>query len=182
MVQEQVTSWIFRPSTQSSLSFLGLRMEGEMFWFWKKTRKIRGSRCLLFKCKNQNFIIHGYTHILIPIAFRPADANELTIVATLEDSIDFAHIYLTKDELRLGREIHETRKYTSKLQAMVCSCTLNPPKKIGLRKSFTSGAGVPVFHVSFLIICVPQEEMTIEGIGHAEIGMFVLWLRCKLRN
>jgi len=129
MVQEQVTSWIFRPSTQSSLSFLGLQMEGEMFWFWKKTRKIRGSRCLLFKCKNQNFIIHGYTRILIPIAFRPADANELTIVATLEDSIDFAHIYLTKDELRLGREIHETRKYTSRLQAMVCSCTLNPPKK-----------------------------------------------------
>jgi len=45
------------------------------------------------------------------IAFRPIDINGgLTIMATSEDSIEFAHMSLTKDELALDVETGKARK------------------------------------------------------------------------
>jgi len=53
----------------------------------------------------------GHTHWLTPIAFSPAGVDCITIVATSEDTIDFAHVCFLKDELTLGLEANEARKY-----------------------------------------------------------------------
>jgi len=58
---------------------------------------------------------------LIPITFRHPDAEDLTIIATSENSSEFAHVSLTKDGLGLREENHETRKYRCLPQAMVRS-------------------------------------------------------------
>jgi len=64
---------------------------------------------------------------------------------------------------------------------MVYSCTLNPPKPLGITKSIMCevGSGVPELHLSFVIINVAQEEMISEDTNDDEliqIGTFVLRL------
>ena len=80
-----------------------------------------------------------------------ADVDDLTIVVTSQDSNDFAHVYLTKDELTLGLKT-DTRRYF-----MICvsreyflTLLLFLEKK-EITKNLTSDAGAPSFNLSLMI-------------------------------
>jgi len=107
-------------------------------------------------------------------------------VATSEDSIDFAHVAFTKNELGLGlgQEIHEIREYNNGLSFSRLFSDIKSYKIIGMMKSFTSEAEVPALQLSFTIIGVPNEEVfggDINDDERVQIGMSILRLRKRKR-
>jgi len=103
-------------------------------------------------------------------------------VATSEDSIDFAHVSFTKNELGLGlgQEIHEIREYKNGLIFSRLFSDIKSYKIIGIMKIFTSEAEVPALQLSFTIIGVPKEEVFGRDINDDErvqMGTSILRLR-----
>jgi len=112
----QQKSQNFSRSIRSDSLLLDLQMRRGILWFCNRNREIRGGKsrlCLLVKCK-YNQCTHRFRY---QSPFRLADAEGITIVATSEDSIDFAHVSFAKNELGLGlgQEIHEIREYKNSL-------------------------------------------------------------------
>ena len=107
-------------------------------------------------------------------------------MATLEDSIDFADVSFTKNELGLGlgQEIHEIREYKNGLGVSRLFSDIKYYEIIGITKGFTSEGEAPALQLSFTIIGVPKEEVFGEDINDDErvqIGMSILRLRKRKR-
>jgi len=117
-------------------------------------------------------MIHKGAHkSLTPITFRSADVDGITITGTLDDSIDFASVFLTKDELALRVETgpNEARKCNI---ALIMHPALVHPNfvrgKPGITKSFKSEAIVQTLdsELSFAIIHIPRRKITSEDDIH----------------
>jgi len=174
----------FSLSTRSDSLFLDSRMKRGILWFCKRNHKIPGGNLrqrLLVKCK-YNQCTHRFRY---QSPFRLADTEGVTIVATSEDSIDFAHVSFTKNELGLGlgQEIHEIREYKNGLSFPRVFSDIESYKIIGIMKGFTSEAEAPALQLSFTIIGVPKDEVfggDINDDERVQIGMSILRLQKRI--
>jgi len=127
-----------------------------------------------------------HSQVSIPITLQTRRREGVTIMATSEHSIDFAHVSFTKKELGLGlgEEIHEIREYKNGLSCSRLFSDIKSYGIIGITKRLTSEAETPALELSFTIIGVPKEEVfggDMNDDERVQIGMSILRLRKRKR-